>query len=177
MGNTNEAGKSIERYFIDFNAPPTLFEQNFSGENITRENITAFIVESFAISRGKVPIQRILFRWASKRFGVDLFTTFSSNRNNIWDLMTEEEKECFLKKYLSIGKHPTMYIERGSNRLIPPNEAEKKEEHMRAIRNELINLSNYCAPSESHDDSFQVNGTETFDEIKQKIIEEFFTKK
>lgn len=90
----------------DFAQPPDSIEQFRLGDKVTRDNFASFLIQSFAVSRGRPPIQKVFFILAEKMDGFDHMATLKSlQKSGGWHALSEVEQKVFRDAFDKVQKH------------------------------------------------------------------------
>ncbi len=90
----------------DFSKPSASVLGYKTGDRITRDNFTNFLIFSFALSRGDLLLQHKYFEFLEKKEGFDYkktLLTFVTKGN--WDVFSQEEKDIFKEAFSKVKKH------------------------------------------------------------------------
>ncbi len=93
---------------IDFGRPPEVLQEFRVGDPLTRENFVSFIIQSFAISRGRPEAQWLFFEWLMDKN--DQYAGLSETLKAFvvkggWEILSSAEKEQFLSAFRMVKKH------------------------------------------------------------------------
>lgn len=90
----------------DFEKEPKVLKPYAIGDTVTRENFINLFIQSFAISRGKGPVQIMFFRWLKQKYNFDYKKTFKvfSDCGGL-DGLSKLEKDAFDKAFEAVGRH------------------------------------------------------------------------
>ena len=101
------SSKSPTGYSLDnFLQPPKQLEKYKIGGKVTRENFNDFLIQSFAISRGKSAVHLVYFEWLQAATGFDYGATFKNFvKSGGFNSLTEAEQQSFFDAFMPIKKH------------------------------------------------------------------------
>ncbi len=91
---------------IDFDKPPQRIEEYKFGEQVTRNNFTHFLIDSFAKSRGSLDAQAYYMKWIGIHTGTDIPTIISNfiDKKGV-NCLTDAEGIAITSAYESIRGH------------------------------------------------------------------------
>lgn len=97
------------RHTVDFKNPfniDDLITRYISPTKVERNNFTAMLIRSFAISHGLAGRQYVYFEWLQYHSGFDYLDTFSNFYwAGGWNSLHKQEQSMFLHYFHKVGKH------------------------------------------------------------------------
>ncbi|MBU3669001.1 MAG: hypothetical protein FGM57_03480 [Candidatus Taylorbacteria bacterium] len=95
----------------DFRTHPEILEEYRMGDNVHRGNFTPMLVRSFALSRGMPIIQKAFFELLQNNQHFDWKSTMKAlHEAGGFDVLSEEEREYFLKAFAAVQKHTRKFM-------------------------------------------------------------------
>ncbi len=97
---------------VDFTCAPQEIIKYEIGSPISRENFVSFFMKSFAVSRGRIEVQLLFFKWIQRKQGFDFLAALGSLLlAGGWNAFTPEEQKMFLDGFRHIKKHTDKWLD------------------------------------------------------------------
>lgn len=169
---TIEAGP--KKYWLskeDFQTKPTELREYEFGDTVTRQNFNSLLIQSFRISRGRVPVQCGFFLWLKEKTGFDGLKTCKAFEDaGAWEVLTEEEREVFQAQFIEIRGHKTL-INRAETHARYDGDEEVAIEILveRGIGDFLISIDSQTEAWSEHSKELNFSGANSIPEFNRLV--------